>query len=110
MAIDWEAKLKRANELTGSAAPDNEEILDLEDLVKIEEREDTYHDRTTGKETKRINFYYVFSDKTRRIPPGLHKDIATLKTEMGHRLHEVKILKTGEKLNTRYKVIPHKVL
>ena len=103
--IDWEAQLKRAEELSGGLKPKDGEVLDLAKLENIEETEDVFT-KKDGTEQRVIRFRYIFSDRTLVVPSTLHKKIARIKKEYGDRVTRVKVTVTGEGLATRYDALP----
>ena len=103
--VDWEAKLKRANELTGGLKVKHGEIIEYEMIDTIEEKEHTFTDDKTGQPRVVIRFHYLMPDKTVVVPISLHKEIMRLKTE-NPTLKKIKVYVEGQGLKTRYSAVP----
>jgi len=103
--VDWDKQRDRLDELASGSRPKDGDIINLDMVREIDEREDSFV--VNGKTVKVLRFVYVLEDETEIVVPvSLHGKIAKLEKEYGDRLTTVKVRVEGEGLKTRYDALP----
>lgn len=103
MAVDWKAKQIEFEALGAGDYVKDGDIIDLDPnvLVDVEAKAEEYVDKT-GKLIKTTRFYYIFKDKTLRVPWTVHDQILKNQREGVTR---VKVFVSGTGIGKRYQVI-----
>ena len=101
MAVDWNAKQIEFEALGAGDYVKDGDFIDLDLLLDVQAKAEEYVDKT-GKLIKTTRFYYVFKDKTLRVPWTVHDQVLK---NIKEGVTKVKVFVSGTGIGKRYQVI-----
>ena len=101
MAVDWNAEREKFESLGAGDYVKDGDIIDLTQLLEVQNKLEEYVDKT-GKLIKTTRFYYIFKDKTLRVPWTVHDQVLKNQREG---VTQVKVFVSGTGIGKRYQVI-----
>ena len=99
--VNWDAEREKFESLGAGDFVKDGDIIDLDQVLDVQVKTEEYTDKT-GKLIKATRFYYIFKDKTLRVPWTVHDQVLKNQREG---ITRVKVFVSGSGISKKYQVI-----